>query len=239
MNSSGLQMRDGIDPTTVPILYDDQDVLAVSKPEGLASIPTRDQGEESLLTRLAAALAEKVYVVHRLDKEASGIILFARNAAAHRHLNEQFSHGQVRKTYLALAHGLLEAETGVIDQPLREFGSGRVAVDLERGRPCTTQYLRREFVGPHTLVEARPLTGRRHQIRVHFYSIGHPLVGDPRYGEAALQAGFPRLMLHAHRLEFQFPSGARVMLEAPLPPSFTAVVERCRAALTPEKGEPS
>lgn len=237
MDSSSLQIRDGTDSTTVPILYDDHDILAVAKPEGLASIPTRDQGEESLLSRLSACVAARLYVVHRLDREASGVILFARNAAAHRHLNDQFSHGQVRKTYLALAHGHLEQESGVIDRPLREFGSGRVAVDLERGRPCTTQYRRRELLAACTLVEVQPLTGRRHQIRVHFYSIGHPLVGDRRYGDPVVQRGFPRLMLHAHRLEFQLPSGAQVALEAPTPESFTAVLGQLDPTRACAKGE--
>ncbi len=102
-----------------PVLFENDDVLAIDKPEGLASIPGRPAGEDSLLSLLSAELSYKVFVVHRLDQEVSGVILFAKNAAAHKLLNEQFADRLVKKTYLALVHGSLETADGLIDRPMR------------------------------------------------------------------------------------------------------------------------
>ncbi|MBM3133558.1 MAG: RNA pseudouridine synthase, partial [Chloroflexi bacterium] len=104
----------------------------------------------------------------------------------------------------------------------------RMGVDAERGKPSITEFSVVKRVGDCTLVEARPLTGRRHQIRVHFYSIGHPIVGDSRYGDKAIQSLFPRLMLHAQEIEFRLPSGEEALVEAPVPESFRAVLESIR-----------
>jgi tRNA pseudouridine32 synthase/23S rRNA pseudouridine746 synthase len=209
-------------------LFETADILAVDKPIGLASIPERDAAKESLLALLSVSCAQKLYVVHRLDKDVSGVILFAKNAAMHRHLNERFANRAVQKTYLALVHGRLEHSNGAIDKPLRSFGSGRVAVDPRRGKPSVTEYTVAGRVGPYTLVKVMPLTGRRHQIRAHFFHLGHPLVGDPRYGDKGLQRQFSRLMLHAHRIEFTLPDGAVITVEAPLPPSFTTLLQALR-----------
>jgi tRNA pseudouridine32 synthase / 23S rRNA pseudouridine746 synthase len=198
-------------------LFEGDDVLAVNKPEGLASIPERDTTQESLLSLLSAARQTKLYIVHRLDKEVSGVIIFAKNAAAHRFLNEQFSHHTVRKTYRAVVHGVMAQESGTIDVPLRQFGSGRMGVDSKRGKVSITNFNVLKRFDACTLVEVHPLTGRRHQIRVHLYSIGHAIVGDPLYGEKAIQCYFPRLMLHAQRVEFRLPSGNEITIEAPVP----------------------
>ena len=209
----------------ISILFEDKDVVAGDKPEGLASIPERDKDKESLLASLSIQLQRRLFVVHRIDKEVSGVILFAKNESAHRCLNEQFSKQAVRKTYVALAHGVIDNETGTIEKALRQFGSGRVGVDPRRGKLSATVFrVRRRFTS-YTLVDATPLSGRRHQIRVHFYSIGHPLVGDLRYGDRRLQRGYPRLMLHAQRIEFRLPTGMEVAIEAPIPYSFSAVMK--------------
>ncbi len=209
----------------IPILFQTDDVLAVDKPEGLPSIPGSG-AEVCLLSLLSASFPEKLYVVHRLDKEVSGVMLFARNAAAHKLLNDQFSGRQVRKTYAALAHGIFAVDEGAIDRPLRQFGSGRMGVDVKRGKPSQTFFRVIERLKKFTLVEARPITGRRHQIRVHFYSLGHPLVGDLRYGDRLIQLPFPRLMLHAQHIEFRLPSGQEVTVESPIPASFRQVLEK-------------
>jgi len=209
----------------IPVLFENADILAVNKPEGLASIPEGGKDKDCLLSVLSTMFQERLYVVHRLDKEVSGVILLARNAAAHQCLNDQFSHGSISKTYVALTHGVIEENSGVIDKPLRQFGSGRMGVDLQRGKPCITEFKVTERFGAYTLAEAYPLTGRRHQIRVHFYSIGHPIVGDLRYGEQAMQRTFPRLMLHAQKITCRLPSGEEVTIEAMPPESFRAVVE--------------
>lgn len=213
----------------LPVLLASDDVLAVNKPEGLASIPEGAGGAASLLALLEATTGAKLYVVHRLDKEVSGVIVFARHPAAHRHLNDQFASRQVRKTYLALTLGVVEPDSGVIDRPLRQFGSGRMGVDPQAGKPSVTVYEVVQRCVRHTLITAHPLSGRRHQIRVHLYSIGHPIAGDLRYGDKAAQQAYPRLMLHAQEITLRLPSGEAVTIGAPLPASFTSVTENaCR-----------
>lgn len=250
----------------VTILYQDDDILAVLKPEGLASIPegnrppedhqlaeepviggqlpgSRPQGPGSetgrslqprtpgdcLLWRLEAMAGEKLYVVHRLDKDVSGVILFARNSAAHKSLNEQFSRRTVHKTYVALLHGLLAEPRGTIDRAIRQFGSGRMGVDAQRGKPSQTDFQVLDTYEGYTYVEAYPRTGRRHQLRVHFYSIGHPIVGDMRYGRPLPQVessrrNFSRLMLHAQEIAFRLPSGRDLTVFAPPPSTFVALL---------------
>jgi tRNA pseudouridine32 synthase/23S rRNA pseudouridine746 synthase len=210
----------------IPTLFENDDILAVDKPEGLASIPESEKGKDCLLSLLSSAFPAKLYVVHRLDKEVSGVILFAKNPAAHKYLNDQFSKQGIRKTYLALTHGVIPETGSVIDKPLHQFGSGRMGVDPLRGRPSATEFHVRERFGAYTLVEVQPLTGRRHQIRVHFYSIGHPIVGDLRYGDRVVQRTFPRMMLHAQEIALRLPSGEEVTIEASVPESFKLVIDK-------------
>lgn len=207
----------------ISTLFENDDLVVVDKPEGLAAIPARDGRSGSLFETLCQQRDERLYVVHRLDKDTSGVIAFARNAASHRWLNQQFESRTVQKTYLALVHGAVAAETGTIDKPLRQFGSGRMGVDPKRGKASVTEFRVIERFASHTLVEAYPHTGRRHQIRVHLYDLGHPIVGDPLYGEKALQSCFPRLMLHALRLTLPSPSGPPIIVEAPISASFQAL----------------
>ncbi len=207
------------------ILYEDDDLIAVNKPEGLAAVPERrPEAADSLFERLCAERRERLYIVHRLDKETSGVIVFARNAEAHRRLNLQFEKRLVRKVYLALAHGVIADDWGVIDKPLRQFGSGRVGISPQHGRASVTEFRVLERFKASTLVELYPHTGRRHQIRVHLYSIGHPITGDPLYGDREIQRKFPRMMLHAHQLTIRLPSGRPATFEAPVPESFAAVL---------------
>ncbi len=240
------------------ILFENEDFIAVNKPEGLSSIPERQPGErnESLYEMLCAQRDEKLFIVHRIDKDTSGVIVFAKSAAAHRCLGGQFERRTVQKVYLALVHGTVDAEQGVIDKPLGPYGSGRIGVNPQRGRAAYTEYLvthrypgapPREFgrgeraptgetepVGTrplaYTLVEAYPKTGRRHQIRVHFYSIGHPIVGDRLYGNLPVQRTYPRMMLHAHRLTIRLSDRQLLTLETPPPESFEKVIQRINAS---------
>ena len=210
------------------ILYEDHDLLAVDKPTGIATIPERRVGRESLLQNLTEWYSFKIYVVHRLDKEVSGVILFAKNPATHRLLNEQFNQRLVKKTYIALVHGLPAGENGEINEPIRQCGSGRMAVDRHQGKECLTAYQIREKYKNHTLLTVYPLTGRRHQIRVHLYSIGNPIVGDPMYGDKKIQKEFPRLMLHACKIEFSTASGEERQIESPQPDLFLSVLALCK-----------
>lgn len=205
--------------STLTLLLDHPAVIAVDKPVGLASIPEAGS-PDSVLSSLQGQSPDKLYIVHRLDKEVSGVILFARNAPTHQFLNAAFSGREVHKTYVALVHGVIPASRGVIDRPLREFGSGRMGVDPARGKPSLTEFEVVRRFADTTLVQLHPITGRRHQLRVHLYSLGHPIVGDLRYGDRATQSQFPRLMLHSRSIVFPLPSGETLTVEAPTPDLF-------------------
>jgi tRNA pseudouridine32 synthase/23S rRNA pseudouridine746 synthase len=205
------------------VLFENADYLAVDKPEGVVSVA--EAGKGGLPELLQDVFPGKLFPVHRLDRGASGVIVFAKNADAHRHLNGEFDRRAVRKTYVALVHGFLKASHGLIKAPIREFGSGRMGVDPRRGKPSETEFKVAARLKEFTLLRVHPATGRRHQIRVHLYHIGHPIVGDLKYGDRTLQDRYPRLMLHALEIEFALPSGDRVTVAAPVPASFEAVLD--------------
>jgi tRNA pseudouridine32 synthase / 23S rRNA pseudouridine746 synthase len=212
----------------IPILFEDNDVCAVDKPEGLTSIPGSEQGKDTLLGLVSKQYPDKLFVVHRLDKDVSGVMLFAKNAAAHKSLNDQFAGRTVKKTYCALVVGVMDKSDGTIAKPIRQFGSGRMGVDELAGKPSATDFKVVERLAEYTLVNAFPKTGRKHQIRVHFYSIGHPIAGDTRYGDKEKAKLFPRMMLHAHSITFTSPSGGEKTVESVLPQSFATVLASLR-----------
>lgn len=202
-----------MNPTPFSILRETASYLVVAKPAGMASIPEAAGDKECLQARLEAMTDGKIWVVHRLDKEVSGIILFARTAEAHRFLNLAFERREVAKIYAAGAHGVIRENAGEIALPLREFGSGRIGVDAEKGKPCLTRWRVRERRADRTLLDMEPHTGRRHQLRAHAYAIGHPLIGDTRYGDRSAQSRWPRLLLHARSLDFPTPEGGRATVD--------------------------
>jgi RluA family pseudouridine synthase len=217
----------------VPILFETSGLIAVDKPEGVASIPERGGKGDDLLSLLSRQTGMRLFVVHRLDKGVTGVIVFAKNADAHRFLNDQFAARTTKKRYLALVQGELPDDRGTIDAALRKFGSGRMGVDAANGLSSVTRYEVLERFPCYTLVDVFPLTGRRHQIRVHLYSIGHPIVGDRLYGDRRFQNPFERIMLHARELEIEAEPGQRLLIEAKLPASFTSVVDRVRGLTKP------
>jgi RluA family pseudouridine synthase len=212
----------------IPVLFENDDIIAVDKPENLASIPERNPEKISLLKILSETLERTLYTVHRLDKQVSGVILFAKTPEAHRRLNRMFEHRQVHKTYMALLHGEIADERGVIDKPLRCFGSGRMGADIKRGKPCRTEFSVLELLPGYSLVRVNPATGRKHQIRAHFFGIGHPVVGDTLYGEKSIQKTFPRLMLHSLEIEFIEATAQKKIITSKIPSSFSAVIKRIR-----------
>jgi tRNA pseudouridine32 synthase / 23S rRNA pseudouridine746 synthase len=212
----------------IPVLFENDDIIAVDKPEKLASIPERNRENVSLLRILSETMERKLYTVHRLDKQVSGVILFAKTPAAHRQLNLLFEHRQVHKTYMALVHGEITGQRGVIDKPLRCFGSGRMGEDIERGKPCLTEFCVLERMPGYTLVQVHPVTGRKHQIRAHFFGIGHPVVGDTLYGDKSIQKTFPRLMLHSLEIEFIEATAKKNIITSKIPSSFSSVINRIR-----------
>jgi 23S rRNA pseudouridine1911/1915/1917 synthase len=213
------------------VVYEDGDVLVIDKPAGLVTHPAPGRSSGTLVNALLARAPASEYgavagtdrpgIVHRLDRDTSGLIVVARNDRAQAALMAQLKARRVKKTYLALVHGAPVAEVGRIEAPIgrdpRQFG--RMAV-LPTGRPSLTGYRVRERLPGWTLLEVDLLTGRTHQIRVHLASIGHPVAGDPVYATGAARRGpdgLRRLFLHSWRIEFAAVSGDRlVRAEAPL-----------------------
>ena len=218
------------------ILYEDRDIIAVNKPEGVASIAENDSSISSVHSLLEEKLGRRIFIVHRLDKEVSGVILFAKSAPAHKYLNRQFFNRTVKKHYIALAYGLFDDDSGAINKPIREFGSGRMGIDGKAGKQSETKYKVLRRIGGFTLLELNPSTGRRHQLRVHLYSIGHSIVGDRRYGEKTIRQEYSRVMLHASEIEFMLPGEKNISVASPLPDSFIKVVDEI-SRLNQEIGE--
>ena len=221
------------EPEEIPltILYEDDDVVAVDKPAGM--VVHAGAGVHSgtlvnaLLHRFGALSGVggelRPGIVHRLDRYTSGVILVAKNDAAHRKLAAQFSARRVEKVYLALVHGAVKQESGVIDRPIARdpIHRTRMTARLRDGRPAHTEYRVTARLPGFTFLEVKIGTGRTHQIRVHLASIGHPVAGDTLYGAPAQAPGRPalgRYFLHAHRIRFFRPAdGEPVTVVSPLP----------------------
>lgn len=186
------------------LVFEDEFIVAAAKPAGQPSIPGRGDVGEPLNKELERRLGMKLFVVHRLDREASGLILFAKDAATHRVLCAAFEGRAAHKTYLAAVQGTLTG-AGDIKLPLKEFGSGRVA-PATGGKYSRTRWSVEAPLRGATLLRVEPETGRKHQIRAHLCAIGHPILGDPRYGDKRPVGGAPRLLLHALALKIE---GAR------------------------------
>ncbi len=203
------------------ILFEDERVLAADKPAGQPTIPGRGDVGEALNAELERRLGRKLFVVHRLDLEASGVVVFAKDAETHRLLCAQFESRGAKKVYLAVVAGAMTGE-GVADAPLKEFGSGRVAPSAG-GRKSRTRWRVERAWRSAALLRVEPETGRRHQIRAHLCALGHPILGDPRYGPQPRPiGGAPRLMLHA--LSLSAAAGRTYEWTAPPPRDFAAVV---------------
>lgn len=231
------------------LIHEDEHIVVVSKPAGLLTIPDRAGSKDNLVNALERHYG-KVFIVHRLDRETSGILCFARHEAAHRHLSMQFEHHTSDKFYYALVDGILHHDEGEIDKPIGEHPgiSGKMTI-LHTGKPSLTFYRAIERFKHYTLVEALLKTGRTHQIRLHFQSIGYPLAVDALYGRRpalflseikgkAYRSGkysdeerpmMERTSLHAYRLRIDHPAtGERIEFKAELPKDFTAVLNQLR-----------
>ncbi len=208
------------DPPMGPLVYVAQDgaVLVIDKPSGLLSVPGKTEGRSDCLqTRLRAAHPESL-LVHRLDCDTSGLIIFARSKAAQGFLGQEFEQRRAQKTYIARVAGVIADEHGQIDLPLAAdwLNRPRQQVDHAKGRAAQTDWQVIDRSPTETRVRLTPLTGRSHQLRVHMLALGHPVLGDPIYSDAA--AAHPRLMLHAETLSLHHPiTKARVTYHAPCP----------------------
>jgi len=230
------------------VLWADDSLLVVNKPAGLPSLPDGYQAGAPHLKGMLQPVYGQLWIVHRLDRETSGVVVLARSAEAHRALNTQFQGHKTGKVYHALVVGMPEWEERLVDAPLLPDGDRkhRTIVDTELGRPAVTRLRLLERFAGYALVEASPLTGRTHQIRAHLALLGVPIVADALYGDgqgiflSALKPGYQgrkggerallgRLGLHAWSLEFVHPSsGERVRFQAPYPKDFQAALRQLR-----------
>ncbi|HAT71651.1 MAG TPA: RluA family pseudouridine synthase [Elusimicrobia bacterium] len=207
------------------IVRETPELLVVNKPSGLLTMPARGElAKDKHLVGLLHQSFGRVYVTHRLDRDASGLIIFARTPEAHRYYSGLFETREVEKKYLVVVEGRVEENRGEIDKPLKERGSGRVSVVFD-GKRSLTKYSVLERLRTATILEVSIVTGRRHQIRAHMYSIGHPVIGDSLYGDAAKQAKYPRLMLHSWRLRFTDMAGKTRSFEVNPPADFMGVLK--------------
>ena len=229
------------------IIAEHEDFVAIDKPSGMLSIPDRTQSEPSLKDLLMERFG-KILTVHRIDRDTSGLILFARNEAMHQYLCGLFENRGIRKWYTGVVLGMPPKTEGMIDAPIMEdpAHTGRMMVH-RNGKPAQTGYTVLEAFPQYSLMRFELFTGRTHQIRVHMKHIGHPLAVDPLYGdgkpvllssikkryhlsktEEAERPMIGRLALHASELSFALPNGEEIKLEAPMPKEFKALMQQLR-----------
>lgn len=223
------------------IIHEDDDILVIDKPAGLTVHPAPGHPSRTLVNAVLAhcpTLATsndlmRPGIVHRLDKDTSGLIVIAKNDSARAYVASQFRSRTVTKGYLVLIRGRLSPEQGTIEAPIgRDPRSRRRMTIVEGGKEATTHYQVREYLADYTLVEVTPATGRTHQIRVHLSAIGCPVVGDPVYGVRSPH--LRRQFVHAYRLGFHLPStGQYREFASPLPVDLQQALERLRMAGRP------
>ncbi|MEQ9673373.1 MAG: RluA family pseudouridine synthase [Roseovarius indicus] len=201
-------------PPTDPIkvLHEDHEIVVVDKPSGLLSVPGKGAHlADCLLSRVQEAYPMAL-LVHRLDRDTSGVMIFALSPHAQRHLGLQFEKRQTKKTYVARVWGRLEPRKGTVDLPLIVDWPNRPKqmVCHESGKPAVTDWRVQRYGDGETRVRLMPKTGRSHQLRVHMLALGHPILGDPFYAEGAARE-YPRLMLHSEELRLRHPDGGAGM----------------------------
>jgi len=223
------------------IAYEDEHLLVIDKPAGLVVHPARGHREGTLSQLLGPTAAggpdpQRAGIVHRLDRDTSGLLIVARSDEAHRLLQRALAERRIAREYLALVHGRPPARTGTIEAPIGRDPRvrTRMAVDGVRPRAARTHFELERSLGGFTLLRLRLDTGRTHQIRVHLQAIGHPIVGDPEYGlrgsgEAPGGLGLERQFLHAARLSFAHPlTAAPIDVLSPLPADLQTALERAK-----------
>jgi 23S rRNA pseudouridine955/2504/2580 synthase/23S rRNA pseudouridine1911/1915/1917 synthase len=234
------------------IIFENDDFVVVNKPAGLLSIPDRE-GDEISLKRLLKDRYGEIYTVHRLDKETSGIIVFAKNEATHKYLSQSFEERSVEKYYTGIVKGTLAEKQQTIDAPIAQNTVKKTLMIIhKRGKDSVTDYEVAEEFGKFSLLHFRIHTGRTHQIRVHMQHVGHPIVCDKLYGDgtplylSSVKKNYNlskneleerpllhRLGLHAHRIVFKDAQGKNHQFEAELPKDLKAVLQQLRKLKNP------
>ena len=235
-----VEMPEPVVPEDIPldIIHEDEALLVVNKPAGMVVHPALGHPSGTLVNAVLAHCPqvadvgglERAGIVHRLDKDTSGLILIAKADAVRAALQRQFKRRQVAKTYLALVEGQVQPREGVIEAPVgRDKRQRKRMAVVRRGREARTMYRAIEYFADHTLLEVRPHTGRTHQVRVHLAWLGYPVVGDAVYGYRRQRLLQGRHFLHASRIRFTHPTtGQEIEFEATLPDELVAVLERLR-----------
>lgn len=225
------------EPIAIDIYHEDKDVIVVNKPRGMVVHPAEGNYTGTLVNALLYHCRDlsgingvlRPGIVHRIDKDTSGLLMVAKNDLAHEHLAGQLKEHTVRRGYLALVHGVLASDRGVVDAPIGRDPRDRqkMAVTSRNAKAAVTHYGVLGRAGNYTLLKLRLETGRTHQIRVHMAYIGHPLVGDTRYGPGKPHFGLEGQFLHAYLLGFIHPrSGEYMEFRAPLPAELTAILNK-------------
>ena len=230
-----------IKPQSLPldVVYEDKDLLVVNKAAGMVVHPAPGHHDDTLVNALIARYPDitredsemRPGIIHRLDKDTSGLIIIARNAATHSALVDQMKRHEIVKRYLALVEGVVALDQGSIDAPIGRNPRHRqqMAITVVKSRAARTHFSVQERFDRHTLLLLELETGRTHQIRVHLKAIGHPIVGDPIYGPGSINHGLSlkRQFLHAYQLKFTHPTTGNVVdLKAPLPEDLQVVLNQ-------------
>ena len=224
------------EPMDLDIVYEDSDLLIVNKPVGLVVHPAHGHYSGTLVNGLLAHCTDlsgingkmRPGIVHRIDKDTSGLLMIAKNDMAHQHLAAQLKEHSIKRAYYALVQGVISEPAGLVDAPIgrHETDRKKMAVTLKNSKEARTHYYVKERFARTTFIECRLETGRTHQIRVHMAYLGHPLVGDPLYGTRKNNLDFPGQALHAYALGFIHPrTGEELYFEAPLPEHFQMVLK--------------
>ena len=232
------------------LLAETDDFIAINKPAHLLTIPDRHDSNQPSLISLLKQKYDPVFVTHRLDRQTSGVILFARHAAAHKYFSMLFENRKIQKEYIGIVSRQMQEQKGTIDAAIAEnkFRKGEMIVS-KNGKPATTHFELLHSFPSYSVVVFKPVTGRTHQIRVHSKYINHPLVGDTVYGDgapvllSAIKRKFhlskneleerpllSRLALHASAITFKDMQGKEIRIEAPLPKDIRAVIQQLEKA---------
>lgn len=215
-------MSSDYNPPSDPLdfIHDDHQVLLVNKPAGLLSVPGKGEGlADCLITRIQAVYPQAL-LVHRLDRDTSGVMIFALTRHAQRHLGLQFEKRQTKKTYVARVSGEMTEKTGTVDLPIIVDWENRPRQKIchDTGRQAVTDYRVIRARNGESRVRLMPKTGRSHQLRVHMLALGHPILGDPFYAEGPVLTDHPRMMLHSETFQFRHPDGGQGMRFTAKPP---------------------
>lgn len=229
-------------PQDIPltVVYEDQDLVIIDKPQGMVVHPAHGNWDRTLVNALLFQVQDlsgingelRPGIVHRLDKDTSGLLVVAKNDRSHRHLAEQIKTHSFTREYTALVHGQVRENQGIIEAPIgRDPRDRKKMAVVAGGRPSITGYQVLERFANYTLVRCRLETGRTHQIRVHMSYLGYPVVGDPLYGPRKNQWGLNKQLLHASLLTIEHPATGEVMtFQSPLPEYFDSILKELTVA---------